>query len=103
MEMHGIKTIIKTDGTLVKEAKTEAVGLEELQAAVGGYIEAVSGFDTYLGKKAVAFCNEEGKLKGLAYNDQATRFWSYAALGLQDALFGDVVILTGDDEFMETI
>lgn len=102
--MHGIKTIIKADGTLVKEAKTEAVGLEELQAAVGGYIEAVSGFDTYLNQNAVAFCNEEGKLKGLAINEQATRFWAYANGGhVGDVLVGDVVVLTGDEEFMETV
>lgn len=102
--MKGIKTIIKADGSLVTEGKLEPVKLEELQAAVGGFIETVPNFETYLGKKAIAFCNEEGKIDGLPINEQATRFWRYAApAGFADVLVGDVVILTGDDEFMEAV
>lgn len=37
--------------------------LEELQAAVGGYIEAVT-FAT----DAAVICNEEGRLRGMAHN-----------------------------------
>lgn len=39
-------------------------GLEALQEAVGGYIEAVYPFDDSIG----IICNEEGKLNGLPYN-----------------------------------
>lgn len=38
--------------------------LEDLQKAVGGYIEQFSNFDD----DAVIVCNEEGKLKGLPLN-----------------------------------
>lgn len=87
--------------------------LDELQKIVGGYIEAVPGFQTitYHGepRACVAFCNEEGKLEGLSVNRTATLLW-HAALpspGLRlpngsfsDVLCGPVVVLYGDDEFM---
>ena len=38
--------------------------LEDLQKAVGGYIEQFSNFDD----DAVIVCNEEGKLRGLPLN-----------------------------------
>lgn len=102
--MAGIMTIIKADGGLEKKALDTAPKLEALQAAVGGYIEVVPYFDTYLGQKAVAYCNEDGKLKGLPVNEQATRFWGYAlrpVMPLFDVLVGDVVVLTGDEEFLQ--
>ena len=37
--------------------------LEELQAAVGGYIETVT-----FASDAVVICNEEGRLRGLPHN-----------------------------------
>lgn len=41
--------------------------LQELQALVGGLIEVV-----YLPDGTLLIINEEGKLEGLAYNEQAT-------------------------------
>jgi hypothetical protein len=105
--MPGIMTVIKADGGLVKTALDKAPGLDALQAAVGGYIEIVPRFDEYLGRKAVAYCNEDGKYQGLPLNKQATRFWGYAlgvvppGAAFGDVLVGDIVVLTGDEEFLK--
>lgn len=50
-----------------KNGKT--FSLEELQAAVGGYIELV----TIQGGSKLMLVNEEGKLNGLPFNDVATQ------------------------------
>lgn len=63
------------------DAKIE---IEFLQGPIGGYVERVPNphFD-------LAFCDEEGKLKGKAPNDLATKL-----LGLKDDhLVGTVVLL----------
>lgn len=84
------------------------VPLEIITQAVGGHIEAVPFWSRYHGKRCVAFCNEEGKLHGLAFNEHATVAW-FAAIGVQrtrmlnDVLVGPVIVLTGDEEFMETL
>src|SRR5580765_6211004 len=61
------------------------------QAIGGGYIEAVPGFDTisHAGKRhaCVAFCDEEGKLKGYPLNNHATTLWQ-AALMPEASLIG---------------
>lgn len=85
--------------------------LDFLQAAVGGLIEAVPAFNTIEqgGQVApcVAFCNEEGKLEGQTLNVPATALWLAAqrrdGVSIDDVLLGQVVILTGDDEFMESL
>ena len=58
-------TLIKTDGTVttVEPRNGKSFCLEELQHAVGGYIEAV-----YLPDGKVMIVNEEGKLDGLPQN-----------------------------------
>lgn len=68
-------TIIKTDGTReVKEcnSKTE---YETLSKAVGGYIETLHLFDTFEDKKCRAYCNEEGRLRALPFNETASHLW----------------------------
>jgi len=88
------------------------IQLEELQAAVGGYIEPVPRFttiwddDAKLYVECVAFCNEEGKLDELPVNPVATALWNEAVSGpswrkpLADVLVGPVAIVFGDAEFM---
>lgn len=68
--------------------------LDELQKWVGGYIEAVPYWEAHLGKPAVVYCNEEGKLDGLPLNQRATGLW-WSVLGqpVDDVLVGDVVIV----------
>lgn len=82
--------------------------LEQLQAFIGGDIEAVPGFNVIqhrgLRHKCVAFCNEHGKQKGLPVNHYATVLWALqwnSARGeLRDRLVGPVVIIYGDAELM---
>lgn len=96
-----------------------AIALEDLTEAVGGHIEVVPHFNTfgYRGTvmKCVAFCNEEGKLNGLPVNPLANVLWEralnragnslYPPAGKvpADVLVGDIAIVFGDREFMETL
>jgi hypothetical protein len=78
----------------------------------GGFLEAVPGFNWFgePGKhentRCVAFCDEEGKNKGLPYNEEATVRWC-DAIGMNiteiDHLVGPVIVLVGDDEFLDAI
>jgi hypothetical protein len=92
--------------------------LEELHTAVGGYIEAIPGFDSIaFGRtvmNCVAFCNENGKLDRLAVNEGATLAWEVSLRRKgetlrgpndqpKDHLVGSIAVLFGDREFMEAL
>ncbi len=80
--------IIQPDGTETREGYAgDEPELEQLQRAVGGLIELVQV--TFEGADRIAFINEEGKLKGLRYNQRATDIWH----GDFDELVGPLVIL----------
>lgn len=69
-------------------------GLESLQNAVGGYIEAIYPYDD----PVAVICNEEGKILGLELNrelrDESGRIY--------DILCGDILIVgLGDEDFCE--
>ena len=50
--------------------------LEELQRAVGGYIEVVPGFTRFEGKRCITYANEDGQVAPvLPFNEVATRLW----------------------------
>lgn len=72
--MTGSMMIIPADDLqLAQHIKREAPPeLEELQGLVGGFIEQVPHWTEHLGKPCVAYCNEEGKPKGLPINARAT-------------------------------
>lgn len=84
--------------------------LNELQAAVGGYIEPVPYFSSieWDGKiqPCAVFCNEDGKNRQLQRNAYATALWSVALRRrhprgeLNDVLLGTVVVIFGDEELM---
>jgi len=85
-----------------------------LHKAVGGYLELVPWFNTIAGKRCVAFCDEEAKLKNRPPNRRATIIWQTAlkAQGASlydesgnylDYLAGPVVVIFGDDELMESL
>ena len=57
-----MKVIYKSPGC-APEPRDIPNTLEELQAAVGGYIETVT-----FASDAVVICNEEGRLQGLPHN-----------------------------------
>jgi hypothetical protein len=100
--MIGYVHTIKADGQITTQEVATGSILDILQNAVGGYIEIVPLFYTYNSHRCVAFCNEEGKLKGLPYNPVATALWHQQAKA-DEVLFGDVVVCYGDDEFMDAI
>jgi len=88
-----VKTIYRDD---------KEMSLKEMQDAVGGSIQlAHDDGETQI------ICNEEGKLKGLPENEEATNMWwdmlDKKAKSLQidldtvtyDYLVGDVLVLTG--------
>jgi Domain of unknown function (DUF3846) len=84
---------------------TEKPSLEILQFGVQGYIEVVPFFNNLGQRPCVAFCNEEGKLKGMARNDYATILWQQA-LGprmIDDYLVGNIVIVVADPKFLENM
>ncbi len=91
----------------------EAIIADDLQDAVGGWLEVVPYFDTLSidgdRKPCRAFCNEEGKLRRLDLNVTATQLWRDAltfqglAGAVDDVLVGPVVIVFGDEQFMRQL
>jgi hypothetical protein len=97
--------------------------LQELKNAIGGgYLELVPGFTSIAASgiprrrlRCVAFCDEHGKLamrdRGIqAFNLTATLLWESAEHRVRDEhgdfidyLVGPVLVLFGDDEFMESL
>ena len=89
--------------------------LKALQTAVGGWIEAVPDWVTFMRRSGpvscVVYCKEEGKLLELVENPRATALWNRALLRIRteefprgyttgDVLCGDVIVIIGDMEFM---
>jgi len=100
--MKGWKHII-LPGTPLHEmsvAISEPPTCEELRHQLGGWLKVVPAFTTYKGRRCVAFCDEEGKLKNLPLNETATLAW-YDCVDTGDALVGPIVVITGDDELLE--
>lgn len=82
--------LIKTDGT--KEAfrplsKEKGYTLQELQKAVGGYIELV-----VLSGDTVMYLNEEGKIYDLPINEEATKLFREAHPNTNDYIVGNVIV-----------
>lgn len=100
--MNGTLTIIHAKGMREVTTHTKPLPLDTLQNAVGGFIEVVPHFDSFEGKRCVAFCNEEGKLRNLPLNAEATGLWNWTKRH-GDFLVGSIAIITGDAEFMESL
>lgn len=99
--------VVPADGSPAR-IETKEWTLDELQAGVGGYIEAVdiaqvltdAGLKTV---NATMFVNEEGKLIGLPVNPRATDFAARTIGGwFSDVILGDVVIIGQPDDEGET-
>lgn len=106
--MRGKLTIIGVDGVVTTTEVTTSPTLEQMQEAVGGYIERVPYLDSYQDVPCIAFCNEEGKNKNMPYNPTAQQIWVEAVRKtipspLWDTLVGPILILTGDEEFMDSL
>ena len=81
-------TLIKSDGKMNEFTPQSGVKftLEELQKAVGGYIEIV-----HIDKDFDMVVNEEGKLLCLPINETATRLYRRVRY-TDDLIVGDVLI-----------
>lgn len=85
-------TIYKTDGTQaeVEPANGTDFKLSELKPIVGGYVETVFFYDRKV--KKVMVVNEEGKLRKLPVNAEATRFLMAIPGTLPDVIHGDALV-----------
>jgi hypothetical protein len=110
--MRGFMLILKPGFELDLRAFDRPPALEDLQAGVGDYFQAVPSFDTisYGGTvlNCIAFCNEHGKLDHLPINEGATIAWEGA---LQRSVMSSATRaacrsgdrFVGDREFMASL
>jgi hypothetical protein len=97
--------IINTDGAFELKSQDDCPELKQLKDAVGGWIETVPYWEDYGGRRAVVFCNEEGKLDGLPVNEVATAIWHDKLKPnlIDDFLCGNIIVVSCDtaDELAE--
>jgi len=88
------RKLIRADGTVQDyPPKGSTYSLQEMQTAVGGYIEIIR-----LGEDHLMVLNEEGKLNGLPHNDLATRLCRPGQETFDgDWIAGDVVVCRDGD------
>lgn len=81
--------LFKTNGDIIHiSPKGDKFTSEELHELVGGYFECV----TLLNGNAYAFCNENGKLENLDYNQNASIMLDLIGDIKGDYFVGDVLI-----------
>jgi hypothetical protein len=67
----------------------------------GGLLEVVPFFRKFMGRHCIAFCDEEGKNKGLIPNQIAQGFWEKnVPAAIDDYLVGPIVIVVGSQSFL---
>jgi hypothetical protein len=87
--------ILHADGRITELPKREPT-LEELQKAVGGYIEVLC--IRWLDRPAMLILDEDGKMKGYPRNSKATHTaLATAGIAPTDFIVGDVVVLCGPE------
>lgn len=81
--------LYKTTGEIVEVEPENGsdFSLEELQSFVDGYIEVA-----FLDKERVIVINEEGKIKNLPYNENATAEYNKVMRCRADYIAGDALI-----------
>lgn len=81
--------LYKTNGEIVEVEPENGsdFSLEELQLFVDGYIEVA-----YLDNEKVIVINEEGKIKNLPFNENATAEYNRAMKCRADYIAGDALI-----------
>lgn len=87
--------VLKADGTM---ETLDSIGLQELQTAVGGWVQAVD-----LAPDLTMWLNEEGKIVGLPHNQSAQKLWDKTFWVGSDFVVGDVVLTGGTDEEGRTL
>jgi hypothetical protein len=118
--MKGVYLKINVGGTIETTETEDSPTLDKLKEGIGGgYVEIVPRFNRieYNGEitHCVVFCDEDGKRKGLPVNIEATGLWQIALrlVGhpglytpdgrLYDYLVGQILVVMGDEEFMEEL
>jgi hypothetical protein len=106
--MKGTIITIPVTGEITSVDVTDPNICEMLRKIVGGHIEQVPAFNTFMWKKVrrkcFAFCNEEGKIQDLPINHRATFYWLNAAgEPLMDILVGDIAVVIGDSDFLKEV
>jgi hypothetical protein len=84
------------------EELEQVPNLEKLKTPLdGGLIEVVPFFNKFMGRDCLAFCDEEGKNKGLIPNQIAQTFWEkVTSVAHNDYLVGPIVIVVGSKDFL---
>lgn len=100
--MKGKMVVIAPDETIKVTHYDDAIPIEHIHEAVGGYIELIPHFTKYDGKPCFAFCNEEGKLENLEYNRLASEHW-WRQNNTEDYLVGSIAIVQGTKSFMRKV
>ena len=80
--------IFKTTGEMVDVQYKDPIKLEQMQEAVGGFIEPI-----YLCDGKVMLVNEDGKWQGLEPNLNATAYLKSTMNYFDDVIVGDALLL----------
>lgn len=84
--------LILPDNVVTSYEFTDNESLETLQKLCQGYIEELTVL--YLGKKRVAFVNEEGRALDMSFNVGATKAFNAAHEGfIMPPLFGPMAVI----------
>jgi len=103
--MQGKMLIYRPDAPLPEQRTlTGPLDADMLRDVIGGYLERVPLWLKLNGAECVALCDEESKIKDKPVNVAATAEWQRAQpFPVDDVLVGTVVVLTGDDDFMQSL
>jgi hypothetical protein len=97
---------ITSVGVVTEKELDHVPDYKELNDALdGGHIEVIPRFNRFRGELCYAFCDEEGKLKGLPFNATATKLWErcWEYAGTLDHLVGPIVIIVGSPDFLSKL
>jgi len=96
-----VVVIFHANGVIDKTVQPKKPDYDQMSKAVGGMIETIPAFTRFAGlSRGIAYANEEGLLKGLPYNRNATKAW-FDDLTAQGRPFSkDRVHLVGDVIFI---
>lgn len=83
--------MFKTNGEIIDVEYNDPIKLEEMQEAVGGYIEAI-----FIPGGKVMLVNEDGKWQDLETNLNATAYLK-ASMVFDDVIVGDALLLEQKD------
>jgi hypothetical protein len=99
--------IIKPDDMVLSGEEIYSTEIyEKVKAGLdGGYLETVPYLNKFMGRSCIAFCDENGKSKGLKPNLLAQEIWqeSYGRLITEDHLVGNIVLIVAPRSFLSQL